>query len=430
MKKLEGKIEYSDKKFQRNAKQADFDVVYETTPCRKIEGPGDNMIRGSPLDLIPWPKKTKEVAELLIQGRSACEIGEELGIHRSTVYRLKVKFKNALRGAGGDSKPNYATASKQQRIIKEGETMKAKMNKGHVVKELRKKMGLTQEQLAEILGISSRSLRSIEKDETDISLWNFITILEMSGNNTDDFWLAYIHSEDYQDYLKLREIKKLLRNRKNEEAREVVLKFEADGLVKNSYIKQFVNIVKIATDTSLSLSQVIDACQEILQISKPGFDFKAQSLDFLDLHFNYNEIITICLMADKLFELGQKDYAIHIMEVITSKDVTLYCTQEDKSAIHPATLFTYSNMLGKEGRYEECLKVCLEGIELCQEHNNLRLIPNFLYNMACAYENLSKPVEKIKETVLEAYYSARALRQYHTARLIKQEAEVKFNISL
>ena len=45
-----------------------------------------------------------------------------------------------------------------------------------MIKEYRKKMGLTQEQLAEILNLSTRKLQRIEKNETHTTLETLIKI--------------------------------------------------------------------------------------------------------------------------------------------------------------------------------------------------------------------------------------------------------------
>lgn len=48
-----------------------------------------------------------------------------------------------------------------------------------MIKEYRKKKKLTQEQLAEILNLSTRHLQRIEKDETCTSIKTLITIKEL-----------------------------------------------------------------------------------------------------------------------------------------------------------------------------------------------------------------------------------------------------------
>jgi transcriptional regulator with XRE-family HTH domain len=415
MKELEGEIVYSDKKFVSNTTSA-----CARSPCPNNKDPAENLIRGSPIEKIPWAE-ARGILKLRLGGLEVYEIAKELGISTSTVYRYIEKAKVFL-----------GLSQKGEGV--KGKIMKAKMNRGNMVRELRKSAGLTQEQLAEALSMSVRNLSNIENGRIEITLWNFITVLEMSGNNADDFWLAYIHSKDYQDYLKLRHIKRLLRDDRYDEARDYVEKFEQSGLVKNSYINQFIKVVKVATDKSLSLPDVVTACQEILRISRPDFCFKKyfeeKEPSPQNLRFNYNEVITICLAASTLFEMGSQAQAIQIMKNITHEDITLYCTQEDKRAIYPATLFTYSNMLGKSGHYKECLEICNRAIKLSIKYNNLCLMPAILYNKACALEKLSHPGDNIKAILLEAYYSARAIDRHEDARKIKEDAEQMFNIVL
>lgn len=63
-----------------------------------------------------------------------------------------------------------------------------------MIKENRRKMGYSQEQLAEILGISTRQLQRIEKseDETRIkTLKNIIKVLKIPNDEI----LEYIHKK-------------------------------------------------------------------------------------------------------------------------------------------------------------------------------------------------------------------------------------------
>ena len=65
-----------------------------------------------------------------------------------------------------------------------------------MIKENRRKMKYSQEQLAEILGISTRQLQRIEKneDETRIkTLKNIIKVLKIPDNEI----LEYIHKKYY-----------------------------------------------------------------------------------------------------------------------------------------------------------------------------------------------------------------------------------------
>jgi putative transcriptional regulator len=57
------------------------------------------------------------------------------------------------------------------------------------VRELRKSQGLTQEQLAEIIGVSRQTVNAIEKEKFDPSLPTAFKMAKLFGQPIEDFFL-------------------------------------------------------------------------------------------------------------------------------------------------------------------------------------------------------------------------------------------------
>tara|TARA_Y200000002_G_scaffold243014_1_gene201061 strand:- start:239 stop:439 length:201 start_codon:yes stop_codon:yes gene_type:complete len=57
------------------------------------------------------------------------------------------------------------------------------------VKELRKLKGLTQEQLAEIIGVSRQTINAIEKEKFDPSLPTAFKLSKLFNRSIEDFFL-------------------------------------------------------------------------------------------------------------------------------------------------------------------------------------------------------------------------------------------------
>lgn len=57
------------------------------------------------------------------------------------------------------------------------------------VRELRKSQGLTQEQLAEIIGVSRQTINAIEKEKFDPSLPTAFKMAKLFGKPIEDFFL-------------------------------------------------------------------------------------------------------------------------------------------------------------------------------------------------------------------------------------------------
>lgn len=57
------------------------------------------------------------------------------------------------------------------------------------VRELRKSQGLTQEQLAEIIGVSRQTINAIEKEKFDPSLPTAFKMAKLFGQPIEEFFL-------------------------------------------------------------------------------------------------------------------------------------------------------------------------------------------------------------------------------------------------
>jgi len=57
------------------------------------------------------------------------------------------------------------------------------------VKELRKLKGLTQEQLAEVIGVSRQTINAIEKEKFDPSLPTAFKLSKLFNRSIEDFFL-------------------------------------------------------------------------------------------------------------------------------------------------------------------------------------------------------------------------------------------------
>ena len=57
------------------------------------------------------------------------------------------------------------------------------------VRELRKSQGLTQEQLAEIIGVSRQTINAIEKEKFDPSLPTAFKMARLFGRSIEEFFL-------------------------------------------------------------------------------------------------------------------------------------------------------------------------------------------------------------------------------------------------
>ncbi len=301
-----------------------------------------------------------------------------------------------------------------------------KINSGHLIRKMRKEMGVSQEELAVRLYISPRHLSRIETGEADMDIWQFMAMLELTGYPSEDFWLLYLDSIEYEEYKVYRNIKRFLRDNRFEEAAELLKDLEKKDFSKRPLINQFILFVKTVVNKNITLKDALNEMNLAIRMTRPDFDEKK----IIKYRMTYNEICILNHMAICLYEEGRAETAIFILEAIIKSRGAAMTSEEDKGAIFPGLMFNLSNILGREKMLKESLKVCNEAIELCREYNNLRSVPQILYNMACNYYMLGEEEQVYKIYLTRAYHCAYAQGSNHLAGMIKKDAENNFGVKI
>jgi len=290
-----------------------------------------------------------------------------------------------------------------------------------MIKKLRKDSELTQEQLAEKLHMSPRHLARIESGETEMDIWQYMSMLELLGHPSENFWLLYLDTKEYDNYRLYRKLKRLLAERRKSEANEIVLEIEKGSLVKQPFIKQFIAYAKVIIDEDMLHEQAIENLHNALEMSIKKFD--ETKIDKYRL--TYNEIYIIALIASKLFSAGEQERAIALMQSLIENRENVRANEEDKAYLFPWMAFILSNFLGKAKKYKECLKICNIGIEVSREYRRFWWTPSLIYNMAASYDLLGEEEHIWKTHLIRAYHCAYAMGRNELAQMIKKDAEKK-----
>jgi len=299
-----------------------------------------------------------------------------------------------------------------------------RIKKGELIKKMRKDMGMSQEELAEILHMSPRHLSRIETGEKDIDFWQIMSLLEVLGMPTEDLWLLYLDLHEYEDYRKYKDLKRLLRDKKLKEAKDALAELEQGLLSKQPFIMQFIALAKIETDTAISNEQAVEELYQAIRKYKPNFDINKIS----EYRLNYNEIYIITSIANKLNAQGKVREAVAITQDLMTNRQNMNASDEDIANTLPVLMFNLSTMLGRLGEYKESFKYCTRAYEISKEYNNLRIIPGILYNMASCYRLLGEEVQIYKTHLVRAYHCANAHGDHEAAKTIKNDALIDFGI--
>jgi len=300
-----------------------------------------------------------------------------------------------------------------------------KINNGALVKKMRKELGLSQENLAEQLFISVRQLSRIESGEASMDIWQFITTLELLGHPTDDFWLLYLDSHEYDSYRIYKRLKRQMKSSSQSEIKDLIASMETSPLINQPFIKQLMTLIKISIE-EMPPKEELEKLQKAMEMSKPNFDIVLVST----YRMTYNEIYIALGMAQSLAILGKHDKAISMIESIIQARENIQASEDDAAALFPSLHFILSHILISAERYKEALKASTIALETCREYNNLKNVPEILLAMATCYYKLEEEEHIYKTHLIRAYHAAYAIGKNDVATHIKNEASNTFGISL
>jgi len=301
-----------------------------------------------------------------------------------------------------------------------------KANSSEIIKSMRKKMGLNQEEMAAQLFISVRQLARIEAGVAGMDVWQFITALELLGSPSEDFWLLYLDSGEYASYRDYRCLKRQLGNGDWSNAKNIITDIENGPLIKQPIVNQFVSYVKTAMDMTAPSEETISNLTKVMHMSKPNFDENKIS----ECRMSYNEIYIALDIASCAATLGDHERAISMVQAMINSRENNKVSEEDKITIFPTLYFALAGAYKNAGRQKDALRACETAIDICREYNNLRRIPEMLFLVADCYHKLGEEEHVYKTHLVRAYHVAYGIGRNDTATSIKQDALKYYGVTI
>lgn len=277
-------------------------------------------------------------------------------------------------------------------------------NIGEFIKEKRERMGITQDELCE--GICSLPTMSriesgtrMPKRETIIQIFQRLGIpAEMYPNYTtkSDLEVLYLVYQIRQSY------------NINDMATAKVLFSKLNGEYNNLPVpdKQFCRLFETVLKMNsgeLNYAQALPELEDIMKMSCPNY-----SLDRLPRLMTFEEINVLNNIAICYAKMNKIDIAIEIYYSIIGTYKLRASNIEDSLRTSPAIYYNLSKYLGLSGRYDECIRICEDGIRHIELSGKYRNYPSIMYNLAWVLvrRNSKGDMERAETILKKAYYTS------------------------
>ena len=295
-----------------------------------------------------------------------------------------------------------------------------------LIKNLRKEAKISQEKVAEILCVDVKTVSRFENGQGKLDMWEFKSYMEALGISTEDFWMLFLSTVEYDEYRIYKRLKRLKRDRQYDEIRRILYEDKKLMDTNHKIFRRFIKYLEIDINKELPLDESIKKLRELIKDSRTDFD----EAKIAECKLTADEISILTSLASHIFSAGEQGKAIGMVEAMIKSRGISQTTEEDREKVFPVLYSNLSSMLGQAGRYKEALKSSDEGLQLCKEYSNFRWVPNLLYNKACSLRKLGEEEAVYKICLIRAYHCAFACGNTYMGNIIKDDAKEAFGIDL
>ncbi|MCL2285574.1 MAG: helix-turn-helix domain-containing protein [Firmicutes bacterium] len=298
-----------------------------------------------------------------------------------------------------------------------------KSNVGEIIKNLRKSLNISQEELASRLYMDRSKLSRIESGESSITVIEFLTAFSVLGFPTEDFWIAYLTWDEFKGYRLYRKIREFLKRDDVDKIRDILPPFKENPLSKQSFMYQFVTFLDILLNTNLSDSQKIGELHNALKYSIQDFAYEK----ICEYRFNFSELLIVYEIAMAHSRSEKTEHQEKAIEILTSiaENIDNFClTVEEKNVILPKPQVSLFSLLMDLGDYEKAAFVCESVLVLARTYRSQQLLPFTTYSLAVCFKKTGKSTDEYMPLLIRAYHAARCIEQHDLANKIREEYDI------
>ena len=292
---------------------------------------------------------------------------------------------------------------------------------GALIRKMRNDLGLTQELFSEKLSLSQRQVSRIENGESELTIFQFIAIMDLLNLPTSDFWLLYLDTEEYGGYRLYKKVKKYFDEDRIEKSLVLLNELENNLISLNPHIAKSIKHMRIIAnsifvgkdDVSTSNNEILKELYELLDI--PNFD----NSKITEYRLNNTELKILSHIASRHFLMDEADTAIKILESLYHGINRFKLSEEDYARALPLILINLSNFSMVKADYKVALSYANDALTFCRESEEFWLLPNILLTIADCQKLMGEEANNYSSLLHEAYYCARAMGRYSLGAEIK-----------
>ena len=294
---------------------------------------------------------------------------------------------------------------------------------GSIIRNRREELGYSQEDLAD--GICSvPTLSRIENGERMPTKNHYEMLMQRLGYSA----ISLDFFTDKKDFL-IHELKFKIRHAYIENdfvrCRKLLQELCAVLDERNPIDEQFVCLYDtLLNQKSLDVTEKLTRLETALRLTCRRYE-----RDFIPKILSYAEIILLNNIAVCYDALAQREQAIEILYAIKHYYERQVSSSEEALRTQPMILYNLSALLGRVGRFDECIAICNQGIGLARRTHRYADYEKILYNHARAHicRNQSGDQDIAKQSLKQAYGHAYSIDNQKLIKVFRDFYEVTFS---
>ena len=301
---------------------------------------------------------------------------------------------------------------------------------GVLIKKLREDLNLNQEEFAHKISVSTRQLSRMENNERNVSMMEFVNMMQMFDQPIEHFMLLFLESKEYADYEKFSNMVEVYRTRKFDDFDLHFSNIKNTSLYHNPYVQQLIAYIQLEMAGGHQGphfdSYDFDELYDIISITIKDFD-EEKVADYLLTSVEMTILAQLCFA---LSNLNEHERAIKMANaLIHNKSLSYLLEINDGADRYPYLGNALTMCLSNAHRHEDALSNTITIYNYQLKKGIFYDISTHLNNLSYAYQLLNEDISVSKLYFLRCYYWALCMN-FEYFPLLKEFAKEDYNLIL